>query len=73
MKMNNVTIKVKSITTRVDSLSWSRVGQETFFISATTSLKNFFIFLNIGLNINFAREEGLEPPTDGFGDRNSTN
>jgi len=25
------------------------------------------------LNINFAREEGLEPPTDGFGDRNSTN
>lgn len=46
-------------------------GQETFFISAFTSLKKVFTFSN---HINFilkTGQEGVEPPASGFGDRRS--
>ncbi len=74
-------------TTRVDSLSCCLVGQETFFISLLTSPNISLIFAIIttdGIKVRnhentkhylyiFAREEGLEPPAYGFGDRRSAN
>jgi hypothetical protein len=39
--------------------------------SVRVSFKNLIIFCTIYLFI-FAGQEGLEPPTAGFGDRNST-
>ena len=61
-------------TTTVDSLSSRRVGQVAFFNSRMVSPQKIRILRN-GFFINFylAGQEGLEPPTDGFGDRNSTN
>ena len=65
-------------TTIVDSLSSSFLGHVTFFISLKISTKKFIIlFLMLSVfSILFcciARQEGLEPPTCGFGDRCSTN
>ena len=72
-KTNAVMISVAAITTLVDSVNCSRVGQETFFISTTTSLVKDLIFPNIFKPKKFARVVGLEPTARGFGDRYSTN
>ena len=72
--MKAARIKQTTITTIVDSLSSALVGQVTFFISLTTSSKNPIILSFISFTSdNLARQEGLEPPTCGFGDRCSTN
>lgn len=61
-----------TMTTPVDPISSSRVGQDTFFISVWTLEKNSVI-LAILFTFTFAGETGLEPATYGFGDRRSTN
>ena len=61
-------------TTTVESRNSDFVGQVHFFNSSIISpkkirvLRNGFFILEI-----LAGAEGLEPPTDGFGDRYSTN
>ena len=69
-------------TTRVDSFSSPVVGFVHLRISSRTCRKNPRILLNqdcMAASVPFrslrqvARQEGLEPPTDGFGDRYSTN
>ncbi len=58
------------IVTMVEPMISLRVGQVTLVSSARISLKNVMIFCTT--NLHFAGQEGLEPPTAGFGDRNST-
>ena len=64
----------EQITTQTEDRTSCFVGQTTFLSSPTHSLKNF-ILLNPLFNnmLKIARQAGLEPATDGFGDRNSTN
>ncbi len=63
-----------TITTIVESRSSVRVGQVAFFNSSIIStvkmrmLRNGFFILG-----KMAGAEGIEPPTNGFGDRYSTN
>jgi hypothetical protein len=65
-------MRLKMMTSIVAPVSSFQVGHVTFIISARTSRKyciNFCIitfFFKTGL-------EGIEPPTNGFGDRYSTN
>jgi hypothetical protein len=67
-------INTATITTRVESRSSSRVGQEAFLNSLIISpekirtlRKGFF------MDGRLAGQEGIEPPTNGFGDRYSAN
>ncbi len=63
------------MTTIVESFSSDRVGQVARFSSIMVSLKKIRILRN-GFFMEKAKvagQEGLEPPTDGFGDRYSTN
>lgn len=50
-------------------------GQVTFLSSALASAKNVFTLCNIFVFMILFKtgQEGLEPPTPGFGDRYSTN
>ena len=60
-------------TTIVDPINSSRVDQVTFPISVRTSEKNPWTFLiMLPYNNQFSGQEGLEPPTSGFGDRRSS-
>ena len=63
-----------TITTMVESRSSGHVGQDAFFSSSTISPKNMRM-LRKGFFISrkVAGAEGIEPPTNGFGDRYSTN
>jgi len=68
--------KIKTImqTIIVVPTSSSFVGQETFFISALTSLtKVIILFIQTPKADVLAGQEGFEPPTRGFGVRRSTN
>lgn len=64
-----------TMTTTVESRSSVQVGHEAFFSSSINSpekmraLRNGF-FIKEG---KVAGAEGIEPPTNGFGDRYSTN
>jgi hypothetical protein len=60
-------------TMRVEYFSSETVGQEDFLSSWTISREKFFIVLKGFFMRAVAGEEGLEPPTYGFGDRCSTN
>ena len=61
-------------TTTVDSLSSRSVGQLAFFNSVKVSPQKILMLRNgFFMIIKLAGQEGIEPPTDGFGDRNSTN
>ena len=57
--------------TMVEPMISFLVGHVTLVSSVRVSFKNLIIFCTIYLFI-FAGQEGLEPPTAGFGDRNST-
>ncbi len=78
MLVNTPSKKQATITTIVESLSSPRVGQLAFCNSPTSSLKKIRA-LRKGLAIvwdweeEVAGAEGIEPPTNGFGDRYSTN
>ena len=70
-----ITLVIK--TTMVVPTTSSREGKETFFISDRTSPRKVFALLNqfIANSLSssaVAGQEGLEPPTFGFGDRCST-
>ena len=57
--------------------SFGSQGQDAFCSSTLTSLMKFRIFVIMGICFERVRQqpgqEGLEPPTGGFGDRCSTN
>ena len=62
------------MTTTVESRSSVRVGQEAFFNSPTISPVKIRMLLNgFFMKGKMAGAEGLEPPTDSFGDCYSTN
>ena len=67
------------MTTTVESRSSVRVGQLAFWSSPTISptkmrvLWNGFFMDCCGKPSEVAGAEGIEPPTNGFGDRYSTN
>ena len=63
------TITETITTTIVDPIISSLVGQVTLVNSVRTSFKNFVSFCTF--NLYSAGQEGLEPPTTGFGDRDS--
>src|SRR5438046_5258800 len=84
--MMTTTVESDSSLYFLNPFSFGSQGQEAFWSSTFTSLKKFFVFVNMEsvealnnyyqypqLNIQRPRQEGLEPPTDGFGDRYSTN
>ena len=61
-------------TTKVESRSSVRVGQVAFWSSPTISPRKMRVLLNgFFMGRNLAGAEGIEPPTNGFGDRYSTN
>jgi len=61
-------------TTIVESRNSVRVGQEAFWSSPTISPKKMRVLRNgFFMDFNLAGAEGIEPPTNGFGDRYSTN
>ena len=63
-----------STTTIVESRSSVRVGQEAFWSSPTISPIKMRVLRNgFFMDLNLAGAEGIEPPTNGFGDRYSTN
>ncbi len=68
--MNPARIAEKTITTSVVVHNSLGFTQDTFFISLITSFIYSFIFLIVP--IFYAGQEGLEPPTYGFGVRRST-
>jgi hypothetical protein len=63
---NRTTIIVLSCNSLAD-------GQEILLHSFFTPSKNDLTLLIAVIKNKFARVEGLEPPTDGFGDRYSAN
>jgi hypothetical protein len=64
-------MRLRMMTSIVAPVSSFQVGQVTFNISERTSFK----YCNTFCRIVFALTglEGFEPPTNGFGDRYSTN
>ena len=67
-------ISEAATTMTVESRNSGMVGQVAFLSSSTISMKKMRVELNgFFMAINLAGAEGLEPPTDGFGDRYSTN
>lgn len=72
VKIPNIT--QATITTTVESRSSVQVGHEAFLSSSTISPKKMRV-LRKGFFISkkMAGAEGIEPPTNGFGDRYSTN
>ncbi len=66
-------IRTAMITTIVESLSSVQVGHVAFFSSVMVSPEKIRMLRKGFFMKKMAGQEGLEPPTDGFGDRYSTN
>ena len=61
-------------TTTVESRNSVQVGHEAFLSSSTISPKKIRVLRNgFFIKRKVAGAEGIEPPTNGFGDRYSTN
>ena len=77
MLVNKPSSSEATMTMSVESRSSVMVGQVAFFSSSIISLTKMRVLWNgffIGLGLGkVAGAEGIEPPTNGFGDRYSTN
>ena len=73
MLVNTPSMIAATMTTIVESNNSLRVGQVAFLSSSTISTKNIRVLRNGFFIGNVAGAEGIEPPTNGFGDRYSTN